>query len=214
MMFSIKGGILFLADPKRSDLYSLSNFMPKNRVQHDSAAICEMVSTVVGIMKKRYETMERERLEKESFQDDFVDYGIKPLVLVIEEMAAFVSSLDKKYRESFEQGIKDITMKGRQAGVFLCSVMQQPNANNISTESRSQMGLRVYLGKSGGIEYRMLFGEGREYPDDVCGGVGQGLYMLTGQTAQPVMLETPRMKKSQLATALKKALESQHDDLI
>ena len=152
--------------------------------------------------------MESERLQKGLFQADFVDFKLPLLVLVIEEMAAFVSSLDKKTREKFESNIKNITMKGRQAGVMLISVMQSPNTNNITSESRSQMGFRVYLGKSGGIENRMLFGEGYEYSDFVYG-VGKGLYMIAGQTTKPEMIETPIMDKKQLAETLKQALESQ-----
>jgi len=210
IMASIKNAILFLADPKRSDMASLSDFMPSDRVAWELEHICTMVSTVVDIMMKRYDYMKSERLRRGLFQADFADFGLPVVLLVIEEMAALVSSLDKKSRESFETGIKSITLQGRQAGCFLCSIMQNPGTQNISTESRSQMGLRVYLGNSGGIEYRMLLGEGHTYPKRVFQ-PGQGLYMLAGKTEQPEMIETPRLDKSQLADTLKRALAPQAD---
>jgi DNA segregation ATPase FtsK/SpoIIIE-like protein len=208
MMFSIKNNVLFLADPKRSDMASLSNFMPTDRVAYMTDDICKMVSDVIDIMYKRYDYMMLERSKKELFQADFADFEMPIVLLVIEEMAAFVSSLEKKKKEKFEADIKSITTQGRQAGVMLISIMQSPNANNITTESRSQMGLRVFLGNSGGIEYRMIFGEGYSYSKRVYK-PGQGLYMLSGKTIQPEIIETPRLDKKQLSETLRLALETQ-----
>lgn len=210
IMASIKNAILFLADPKRSDLASLSDFMPSERVAWEPGQISAMMAHVVEIMMKRYDYMKAERLRRGLFQADFVDFGLPPVFVVIEEMAAFVSSLERKPREAFEADIKSITLQGRQAGIILCSIMQNPGSQNISTESRSQMGLRVYLGHSGGIEYRMLFGDGYTYPKRVFK-PGQGLYMLAGQTEQPEVIETPRLDKGQLPSTLEMALKSQFD---
>ena len=208
IMASIKNAILFLADPKRSDLASLAAFMPPDRVAWEPGHICEMVSSVVDIMMERYDYMKDERLHRGLFQADFADFGLSVVLVVIEEMAAFVSLLDRKSREAFEANIKSITLQGRQAGVMLITIMQNPGSQNISTESRSQMGLRVYLGNSGGIEYRMIFGEGYTYPKRLFR-PGQGLYMLAGQSERPEVIETPRLDKSQLPATLERALKTQ-----
>ncbi|AFM43400.1 DNA segregation ATPase, FtsK/SpoIIIE family [Desulfosporosinus acidiphilus SJ4] len=210
IMASIKNAILFLADPKNSDLGSLSSFMPHDRVAWEPERIVAMVHNVVDVMMERYGYMQAERLQRGLFQADFADFGLPIIFLVIEEMAAFVLSLGKSKRESFEADVKSITLQGRQAGVMLCSIMQNPGSQNISTEVRSQTGLRIFLGNSGGIEYRMTFGEGFSYPKRIFS-PGQGLYMLAGQTEQPEMIETPRLDKSQLPATLKRALETQYD---
>lgn len=124
MMASIKNAILFLADPKQSDLASLSAFMPVERVAWEPEKIIALVTGVVGIMMERYRYMSAERLHRGLFQADFADFGLPVILLVIEEMAAFVSSLDRKARESFEADIKSLTLQGRQAGVILCTVLQ------------------------------------------------------------------------------------------
>ncbi len=210
MMASIKNAVLFLADHKRSDLSNLSAYMPPDRVVWEPEKIAAMTADVVEIMMKRYAYMQDQRLYRGLFQADFVDFGLPVTLVVIEEMAAFVSSLDKKSREAFEANIKSITLQGRQAGVMLITIMQNPGTQNISTESRSQMGLRVYLGNSGGIEYRMIFGEGFTYPKRIFR-PGQGLYMLAGRTEQPEIIETPRLDKSQLPATLERALKTQFD---
>lgn len=208
-MASIKGCALYLCDPKNSDLASLSAFMPPERAAWDAEGIRRVVGQTVEAMSARYAYMKSEREARGLFQADFADFGLAPVLLVIEELAAFVSSLDKRARESFDADIKAVTLQGRQAGVNLVSVMQSPNAGNISTESRSQMGLRVFLGNSGGIEHRMLFGEGHAYPARLYQ-PGQGLFMMAGVTDKPEFIETPRMDKVQLADTMLRALAPQY----
>ena len=211
IMASIKNAILFLADPKRSDLSSLSAFMPPERVVWEAEKIAAMVHNVVDIMMEQYGYMQTERLRRELFQADFVDFGLPIIIIFIEEMAALVSSLDRKARESFEADIKKITLQGRQAGAIIASILQTPSTENINSEIRSQMLFRVFLGNSvSGIERRMIFGEGHTYSQRVFS-PGQGLYMLAGQTERPEVIEAPRLDKSQLPATLKLALKPQFD---
>jgi len=207
---AIKDNILLLGDPKISDLSTLSDFMPPGNVTWQPSDICSMVENAVNIMMQRYAYMKNERLQKNLFQADFADFGYPVVLVMIDELAAFISSLDKKSRDSFEANIKRLTLQGRQSGVILCSILQNPSTTNISTESRSQAAFRVYLGQSGGIEYRMLFGEGYTYPKRIYR-PGEGLYMLAGKTMKPELIQTPRLDKSQLQETLKKALKSQYD---
>ena len=205
---SIKGCELYLADPKNADLASLADYMPSAQVASDKNDIIDMVDRVEQMMRNRYTWMKEERRDRELFQSDFIDFGLHPVILVFDELAAFVAMLDKKQRERFESKIKSITLQGRQAGVELISVMQSPNANNISTESRSQSGFRVFLGNSGGVEYRMLFGEGLSFRTH-CFQPGQGLYTMVGKTEVPEIIETPRFAKHDLPSLLRKALAHQ-----
>lgn len=210
IMAAIKNIVVFCADPKRADMASLSDFMPSGRVAWEPEHICEMIKYAVNIMGQRYDYMRAERLRRGLFMADYADFGLPPLLIFLEEMGAFVTALDRKSREAFEADLKNVTLKGRQAGVILCLILQNMGTQNISTESRSQAGFRVFLGNSGGIEYRMLFGEGFTYPKRVFL-PGQGLYMLAGQTEQPEVIETPRLDKAQLPETLKRALEGQHN---
>jgi hypothetical protein len=209
-MSSLKGHCLYLADPKKSDMAALAPYMPEGRVAKTEADICSMAAEVVGVMNDRYAYMEGERSRRGLFQADFADFGLCAVVLIIEELAAHVSSLDKKSREEFETNIKQIILKGRQAGVNIVTILQSPNTENIKTEIRSQMGLRVYLGNSGGIEWRMVFGEGHTYQKRLYR-AGQGLYMLDGVTVQPEMFYAPRLDEKGLSYTLKRALARQAD---
>ena len=210
IMFSLKNAIILAADPKLSDMASLSDFMPPNRIVWETEDIIKMTDNVVEIMMARYAYMKTERLHRGLFQADFVDFGLPAVVFIMEEMGAFVSTLSNTQRLKYDANIKNITLRGRQAGINIITILQNAGTQNITTESRSQMGLRVFLGNSGGIEYRLVFGEGFTYPKRIYK-PGQGLYMLASETSIPKFIETPRLDKNQLGDTLKRALELQFD---
>lgn len=208
-MSAIKGCYLILADPKRSDLSAMADFLPEHRVSHDPSGILKLVQSAVEIMTKRYELMDSFRREhKELFQSDFSQYGFCPVLLVVEELASLVSVFDKSSRNEFDSLIKRITLQGRQAGVGLVSIMQQPNANNIATESRSQTGLRIMLGNATQSEYRMLFGD-NFMPSTSAQGVGRGYCSVLGETCGPVRFEAPKLDQKQIAEMMARALSAQ-----
>lgn len=208
-MSAIKGCYLILADPKRSDLSAMADFLPEHCVSHDPSGILKLVQSAVEIMAKRYELMDSFRREhKELFQSDFSQYGFCPVLLVVEELAALVSVFDKSSRNEFDSLIKRITLQGRQAGVGLVSIMQQPNANNIATESRSQTGLRIMLGNATQSEYRMLFGD-NFMPSTSAQGVGRGYCSVLGETCGPIRFEAPRLDQKQIADMMARALSEQ-----
>lgn len=208
-MSAIKGCYLILADPKRSDLSAMADFLPEHRVSHDPSGILKLVQSAVEIMTKRYELMDSFRREhKELFQSDFSQYGFCPVLLVVEELASLVSVFDKSSRNEFDSLIKRITLQGRQAGVGLVSIMQQPNANNIATESRSQTGLRIMLGNATQSEYRMLFGD-NFMPSTSAQGVGRGHCSVLGETCGPVRFEAPKLDQKQIAEMMARALSAQ-----
>lgn len=208
-MSAIKGCYLILADPKRSDLSAMADYMPEHRVSHNPADILELARNAVDIMLKRYELMSTLRKKnKELFQADYSRYGFCPVLFVVEELASLLSAFDKAQRSEFESLIKTVTLQGRQAGVGLVSVMQQPNANNISTESRSQTGLRIMLGHATQSECKMLFGDGIALTGSTQG-VGRGYCSVLGETCGPIRFEAPRLDQKQIADMMARALSAQ-----
>ena len=208
-MSAIKGCYLILADPKRSDLSAMADYMPEHRVAHNPEDILELARSAVDIMAKRYELMDTLRKKrKELFQADFSQYGFCPILFVVEELASLLPAFDKAQRSEFESLIKTVTLQGRQAGVGLVSVMQQPNANNIPTECRSQTGLRIMLGDATQSEYKMLFGDGLSLTGSVQG-IGRGYCSVLGETCGPIRFEAPRLDQKQIADMMARALSAQ-----
>ena len=102
---------------------------------------------------------------RDNFQygSNFTDHGFKPAWLIFDEMGAFqASGTDKKSKEIIVEvmdGIKQIILLGRQAGIFILVSAQQVNASTtLSTELRDNLFLRIALGANSNEGYRMVFG--------------------------------------------------------
>ncbi|MDS8132947.1 FtsK/SpoIIIE domain-containing protein, partial [Streptococcus pneumoniae] len=87
---------VYIADPKTSDLGSLSYYFGEKYVATTPNNIARIVRLVVEEMQSRYQYM------RDNFQygSNFTDHGFKPVWLIIDEMGAFqASGTDKKSKE-------------------------------------------------------------------------------------------------------------------
>lgn len=149
---------VYIADPKNSDLGSLSYYFGAKYVATTPNNIAQIVRLVVEEMQERYQYM------RENFQygANFSDHGFKPIWLIFDEMGAFqASGTDKKSKEIIVEvmdGIKQIILLGRQAGVFILISAQQMRSETLNTDLRDNLGLRIALGANSSEGYRMVFG--------------------------------------------------------
>lgn len=150
--------ILYVCDPKNSDLGSLSHYLGEDRVATSPNHIARIVRLTVEEMNRRYEYMR----ENFRYGSNFSDHGFKMTWLVFDEMGAFqASGTDKKSKEIINEvmdGIKKIILLGRQAGVFILISAQQMRAETLNTDLRDNLGLRIALGANSSEGYRMVFG--------------------------------------------------------
>ncbi len=150
---------VYIADPKNSDLGSLSHYFGNKYVATTPNNIARIVRVVVEEMQERYQVM------RDNFQygSNFTNHGFKPVWLIFDEMGAFqATGSDKKSREIITEvmdGIKQIILLGRQSGIFILVSAQQVNASTtLSTELRDNLGLRIALGANSSEGYHMVFG--------------------------------------------------------
>ena len=149
---------VYIADPKNSDLGSLSHYFGNKYVATTPNNIARIVRVVVEEMQERYQVM------RDNFQygSNFTQHGYKPVCLIFDEMGAFqATGSDKKSREIITEvmdGIKQIILLGRQAGVFILISAQQMRAETLNTDLRDNLGLRISLGANSTEGYRMVFG--------------------------------------------------------
>lgn len=150
--------VLFIADPKNSDLGSLSHYLGSEKVATTPNHIARIVRLTVQEMNRRYEYMR----ENFRYGANFSDHGFKTAWLIFDEMGAFQAcGTDKNSKEIIQEvmdGIKQIILLGRQAGVFILVSAQQVNADTLNTDLRDNLGLRIALGANSSEGYRMVFG--------------------------------------------------------
>ena len=149
---------IYIADPKNSDLGSLSHYFGEKYVATTPNNIARIVRLVVEEMQVRYQYMRDNFL----YGSNFADHGFKPVWLIFDEMGAFqASGTDKKSRETIAEvmdGIKQIILLGRQSGIFILVSAQQMRAETLNTDLRDNLGLRIALGANSNEGYRMVFG--------------------------------------------------------
>ena len=149
---------IYIADPKNSDLGSLSHYFGEKYVATTPNNIARIVRLVVEEMQVRYQYMRDNFL----YGSNFVDHGFKPVWLIFDEMGAFqASGTDKKSRETIAEvmdGIKQIILLGRQSGIFILVSAQQMRAETLNTDLRDNLGLRIAFGANSNEGYRMVFG--------------------------------------------------------
>ena len=149
---------IYIADPKNSDLGSLSHYFGEKYVATTPNNIARIVRLVVEEMQERYQYMRDNFL----YGSNFADHGFKPLWLIFDEMGAFqASGTDKKSRETIAEvmdGIKQIILLGRQSGIFILVSAQQMRAETLNTDLRDNLGLRIAFGANSNEGYRMVFG--------------------------------------------------------
>lgn len=150
--------ILYICDPKKSDLGSLKHILGDEFVATEPNHISRVIRQAKEEMDNRYKTY-KDNPNNFKFGASFVDYKLSPIVVIFDEMGAFRAGADKKVYAETMSNLTEIILKGREMGVFVILSTQQPNSNNIPTELRDNLSMRIALGNMGNEGYRMVFGE-------------------------------------------------------
>ncbi|PPA66547.1 FtsK/SpoIIIE domain-containing protein [Lactococcus lactis] len=158
---------IYIADPKNSDLGSLSYYLGDERVATNPNNIARIVRLAVTEMQERYDIMR----ENFVYGSNFRDHNFRPVFLIFDEMGSFkASGTDKNSKAVVNEvmdGIKQIILLGRAAGVFVLVAAQQVSSDTLSTDLRDNLGLRIALGANSSEGYRMVFGSATPEPQPI-----------------------------------------------
>lgn len=149
-------GEVYICDPKNAELASLSHVIGSDRVGVSPAQIAKVVRLCREEMDRRYEYMQDP--ERFRFGANAFTYGLNPVFLIFDEVAASKAAADKKTFTEVWDNLTQLVLKARAANVFVILAMQQPRADTISTDIRDNLGARVSLGSLSDEGYRMTFG--------------------------------------------------------
>lgn len=194
LQYASMGADIYICDPKNADLSLLryvDGFSEEN-VAVTSNQICKIFRVVNTKMMNRYD---KYFSSQESFGKDFTDFGLKPIVVFIDEVTAFVKVSDKKIAEEAMSYIFNLVMMGRQVGILIEVSMQRPDVSILDGAIRDQLGCRVALGNLSEDGYRMVFGSNfKDYKSiEIKGG---GHVQIDGKMTLPTYSETPFFDKN------------------
>lgn len=174
----VKVGTVDICDPKEADLKDLQDLgLFRRHVFYGTKWITKCLKNAVAEMNQRYVYMKA--LPTYKTGKNFAYYDIPPYFVIVDEWAAFYSTLNYKEQDEILGYIKELVLKARQAGVFLILATQRPDAEYFGGGIRDNILFRVSLGKLQEQGYYMTFGndqknkafvnksiKGRGYVDD------------------------------------------------
>lgn len=174
----VKVGTVDICDPKEADLKDLEDLpLFKGHVFYGTKWITRCLKEAVDEMNRRYVYMKT--LPNYVTGKNFAYYDIPPYFVVVDEWSAFFGLLDYKEQAEILKYVKALVLKARQAGVFLITGTQRPDAENFGGGVRDNILFRVSVGKLQETGYYMTFGDehkgkaftnkkikGRGYVDD------------------------------------------------
>lgn len=150
---------IYICDPKRSDLSSLKHYLGTDFVASEPNTIAKLAREIKEKMESRFIDY-KENANNFVYGHSFVDYGLNPIFIIFDELGAFRASADKKVFAETMNNLTEVILKGREMGVFVVLSTQQPNANNIPTELRDNLSVRLGMGNMSNEAHRMVFGDG------------------------------------------------------
>jgi hypothetical protein len=152
-------GTIDICDPKSADLADLATVpVFKGHVYYGKGeTMIRCLKNGVDMMEKRFKYMKS--LPNYTSGKNYAYYEMPPHFIFFDEWKAFYNSLDFKTKDEVDQYVNAITMKARQAGVFLILATQRPDASDFPAGVRDNLMCKVSLGRLSAIGYNMVFGD-------------------------------------------------------
>ena len=180
--------ILYFLDPKHSDLSFFGQFLGEGRYADTTEDINQAIDDLNKLMDKRYQVM-KEMASKNPERyvgKTAIGYGFKQITIYFDEVSAHLANSKKCLA-----GLKRLLMLGRQAGITVVLILQDPRAtNNLPATLKDNSGIKITLGQLSGTLASLVFGAGVELPD-VERHVAQGFIQIDG--GEPIPFDAPLM---------------------
>lgn len=167
-------GTVKIADPKKSDLGVLADLPAfKGHVVMEKEEIFRLLEDSFEMMIKRYKYMREHK--NYTMGKNYAFYDMPPYVVIIDEWAAFFSTLDYKETDRVLKVLMPLILQGRQAGVYMIIALQRPDAQSLPNGIRDNLLAKVSLGRLSELGYKMTFGDDNKNKSFVNkSGVGRG----------------------------------------
>ena len=109
---------VFFIDGK-TEFSSFSAFYPSKRIVTDNTDVLELLKHVTETIKKRQKIVADEVKKQKKLGLTGFDLGLKPIVVIGDEIGSIVASMSAKEKKQFIAYLTQITQKGRSVSVFL-----------------------------------------------------------------------------------------------
>lgn len=113
------------------------------------------------------------------------------LLLVFDEWAGFLLSLEKKDQEEKQKKLGQILMMGRSMNIQVIVAMQRPDAQFFKNGARDNFNLIIALGNLSDDGIKMVFSSGHADKIEPCVNIGEGYSLVGGSSLYHILIPYP-----------------------
>lgn len=174
-----------VVDPKQSDLAVMAQKF-NWRLSVEPSGTIKLLQQSVVELEKRQAQLNQLMLDNNKISKTYFDFGLKPKIVVVDELSALIALMNKKEQLEFINLIKQIVLKGRQLGVYVILIQQKYLSTDMPTSVKENCGV-ILMGKNGAMTQQTTFNQKltpREMP------IGAG-YIQTPSDIEPRFFYSP-----------------------
>ena len=180
-LFSMGADVRFIDG--KDEFGSFKGFYPSDKIVSDIEPVFGQLDDILAIIKKRQKIMADEVQKRQKIGLKASEVGLRPVVLVADEIGSIVALMDSKQSKKFVADLTAIIQRGRSVGVSVIASTQDPSTDTLPQKIRQQFATKILLGSANSDTQRMAFGEVA-----TAGNVEdfRGFYTCDGLTTQPL----------------------------
>lgn len=181
----------------KTEFSSFSEFYPSDKIVNDVDATLSMLADICNLIKERQKIVADGVSERKKMGLRAYDLGLKPVVVLADEIGSVVAGMDSKQKKAFMAYFTQIVQKGRSVSVFAIVATQSPKTDTtLSSDIRSQFATKILLGSANGDYQRMAFDGEVATKGDVS--KFRGYYISDGLTKQPMTFFVPDLHSNNM----------------
>ena len=143
----------------RTNLVSYAGFYPAEKIQSETDGIIDMLDDLLCVVKERQKLIARLSQERQKIGLRSADIGLRPVVLVADEIGSVVAQMDTKEAKAFISKLVAIIQRARSVGVHCLFMTQDLSTDVLPQKIRQQFSTRILLGSANSDIQRMALGE-------------------------------------------------------
>lgn len=166
----------------KDEFSAFDGFYDKQKIASEVDDVNVILDDILRIVSERQKIVTSEVKKQRHLGLRASDIGLKPVVLIADEVGSIVAQMDSKTQKEFNKKLTAIIQRGRSVGVNVIVATQDPSVDTLPQKIRQQFSTRILLGSAKQEIQRMAL-------DDVAtiGNVEEftGYYVCDGWTIQP-----------------------------
>lgn len=180
-LFSMGADVRFIDG--KDEFSAFSGFYPIEKIVSNPDDVFRQLEDILAIIKERQKIMADEMQKRGKMGLKASEVGLRPVVLVADEIGSIVALMDSKQSKKFVADLTAIIQRGRSVGVSVIASTQDPSTDTLPQRIRQQFATKILLGSANSDIQRMAFGEVA-----TAGNVEdfRGFYICDGLTNQPM----------------------------